>query len=300
MTEAWGLEEGSMTDEVDSGAFRDMSHDELLSYPTIYRDGLLEGQVVLVSGGGTGIGIAIAGLCARLGAKVVVCSRKEENLQNASRLLDQIGNPYLTHAMTIRDPEEVAALMDNVWETFGQLDLLVNNAGGQFPQEAIDLTPNGWHAVTDLNLTGTFFMMQAAARHWRDRKQTGSVVNITAPVRRGIPQIAHSSAARAGVSNLAQTLAVEWAPLNVRVNCVAPGPIESSGLNVYPEEARSSLMRRNTMRRLGTVMEVAEAVVYIGGPSGSYITGETLAVDGGQFMWGQMWMVNEPDYYSEQ
>jgi citronellol/citronellal dehydrogenase len=275
-----------------------MTDDELLKFPTVYRDDLLKGQVVLVSGGGTGIGKAIAVLLGRLGANIVVCSRKEEKLQSTREVLEKIGVQCDTHAMTIRDPEEVDGLMGKIWDKHGRLDMVVNNAGGQFPQEAIDYEYKGWNAVIDTNLTGTFLMMQAAARQWKAHEQSGSIVNIIADFWRGMPQIAHTSAARAAVANLAMSLSVEWAPINVRVNCVAPGVIETSGLNVYPEEARRTFNERNPMKRLGTVMEVAEAVVYLGGPSGSYITGETLTVDGGQYMWGHAWPFGKPDYYS--
>jgi NAD(P)-dependent dehydrogenase (short-subunit alcohol dehydrogenase family) len=142
-------------------------------------------------------------------------------------------------------------------------------------------------------------MMQAAARHWRNHEQQGNIVNITANFWRGMPQISHTGAARAGVSNLALSLGVEWAPLGIRVNCVAPGTIETEGLNVYPEEMRPLFHNKNAMRRLGTVMEVAEAVVYLAGPSGSYITGETLTVDGGQFMWGSAFPFAEPEYFQD-
>jgi len=276
-----------MAEDYTKKAILGMPDEELLSHPTVYRDGLLNDKVALVSGGGTGIGKAIAVLLGRLGAHVVICSRKEEKLQTTKELLDKVGAGCDTHAMTIRDEEQVAQLMDAVWEKHGKLDLLVNNAGGQFPQPAIDYSSKGWHAVIETNLTGTFYMMQAAAQRWSEHDQPGSIVNIVANFWRGMPIIAHTSAARAAVSNLALSLGVEWAPLNVRVNCVAPGAIETEGLNVYPEEIRATFNSICPMFRLGTVMEVAEAVVYLGGPSGSYITGQTLTVDGGQYMWGE-------------
>lgn len=274
-----------------------MIDDELLAYPTVYRPDLFQDQVVLVSGGGTGIGKAIATLFARLGAKTIICSRKEENLTATQKFIDAIGPGCDAQAMTIRDADQVTQLIDTIWEKHGRLDVLVNNAGGQFPQDAIDFTPKGWHAVIETNLTGTFYMMQAAAKKWRDTQRPGNVVNIIANFWRGMPQIAHTSAARAAVSNLALSLAVEWAPFNIRVNCVAPGTIETEGLNVYPAEARAIFYDRCAMRRLGTVMDVAQAVAYLAGPSGAYITGETLTVDGGQYMWGNAWPFREPEYF---
>ena len=274
-----------------------MTEADLLAFETVYRPDLLKGKVVLVSGGGTGIGQAIAVLCGRLGAQVVICGRKQENLDATRAIFDKIGAGCDAFAMTIREPDQVSALMDTVWEKHGRLDLLVNNAGGQFPQDAIDYSPKGWNAVIDTNLTGSFNMMQAAAKRWRDRGQPGSIVNILAAYMRGMAQIAHTSAARAGVANLCLSLGLEWAPFNIRVNAVAPGTIETVGLNVYPEEARATFTNRCPLRRLGTVMEIAEAVVYIGGPSGSFITGETLVIDGGQYMWGHAWPFKEPEYF---
>ena len=286
-----------MADQNDSHTIFGMSDEELLAHPTVYREDLLRGQVVLVSGGGTGIGKAIAILMARLGAHIVICSRKESNLETTKALFAEQGFGCDSYAMSIRDPEQVDTLMGEIWDKHGKLDILVNNAGGQFPQDAIDYEYKGWNAVIDTNLTGSFLMMQAAARRWRDHEQPGSIVNVIADFWRGMPQIAHTSAARAAVANLAMSLGVEWAPLNIRVNCVAPGVIETSGLNVYPVDARKNFYNRNPMKRLGTVMEIAEAVLYLGGPSGSYITGETLTVDGGQFMWGHAWPFKQPEYF---
>lgn len=274
-----------------------LSDDELLSYQPVFRENLLKGQVALVSGGGTGIGKAIALMLGKLGADIIICSRNEENLIPTQKLLNKAGVDCDIFTMTIRDPEQVTKMMDEVWVKHGRLDILVNNAGGQFPQEAVDFAVKGWNAVIDTNLSGPFYMMQAAAKKWIELEQPGSVVNIIANFWRGMAQVAHTGAARAAVANLAQSLGVEWAPYNIRVNCIAPGIIETSGLNIYPEEARKNFHKRNAMRRLGTVHEIAEAVVYMGGPSGSFITGETLTIDGGQYMWGEFWPFEKPKYY---
>jgi citronellol/citronellal dehydrogenase len=275
-----------------------LKESDLEAAPMVYRDDLLAGQVALVSGAGSGIGKGIAYVLARLGADLVVCGRDEAKLSAAADFLRRTGRNVEARAMTIREPEEVDALIDAAWDRFGRLDLLVNNAGGQFPSHAIDIPPKGWRAVIDTNLNGSWFMMQAAAKRWRKHKHPGSIVNIIADFWRGIPHLAHTSAARAGVSYLARTLAVEWAPLNIRVNCVAPGVIETEGLNVYPKELAERIRYTNPMMRLGSVMDVAEAVVYIGGPPGRYITGETLTVDGGQQLWGQGWALGKPEYYN--
>lgn len=275
-----------------------MTDDELAKWPLSFRDDVLAGQVCLVSGGGSGIGRAIAYVLARLGAQVVICGRRADKLQEtAAGIEKRIGKPVMIKAMTIRDPEQVQALFKETWEKFGRLDVLVNSAGGQYPQAAIDFSVKGWNAVIDTNLNGTWYMMQAAAQHWRDQRQAGSIVNIVAVVSRGNPQVAHTAAARAGVIYLSKTLSVEWAPLDIRINCVAPGSIATDGLNVYPREAAEAFTLSNPMKRLGDVMDIAQAVIYLAAPTGKFITGEVLAVDGGRQNWGEDWPGGIPDYF---
>lgn len=271
---------------------------ELAERPTIYRDGLLAGQVVLVSGGGSGMGKAMAYLCARLGAQVVICGRKGDRLaavvQGIRRL---VGAEVATHAMTIREPEAVAAMIGDVFDRFGRLDCLVNNAGGQFAQDAIDFSRKGWLAVIDTNLNGTWWMMQEAAKQWRERGMPGNIISIVAHTDRGMPQAAHTCAARAGVIALTRTVSVEWAPFNIRVNCVAPGTIETDGFEVYPPEALKRFHEANPMMTLGDAWDVAEGVVYLAAPSGKFITGETLTIDGGMQNWGVVWPAGMPEYF---
>lgn len=275
-----------------------LNDDELAAYPTVYRDDLLNGQVAIVSGGGTGLGRAMAYLFARLGATVMICSRNQQNLDDtATGIRQRLGVAVDTMAMTIRDPQAVEALMDTVWEKYGRLDILVNNGGGQFPQEAIDYSVKGWNAVIDTNLNGTWYMMQKAAQHWRDHQQAGNIVNIVADIWRGMPGIAHTCAARAGVVFASRSVAVEWAPFNIRVNCVAPGTVATPGLNVYPPEASKDFHRANPMLRCGDAMDIAEAVVYLGTSAGKFITGECLTVDGGQQLWGEPWPNGKPAYF---
>lgn len=272
--------------------------EELSKLSTVYRTDLLAGQTVLVSGGGSGIGKAIAFLCTRLGANVVICGRRAEKLESACRAIERLaGKKPDMVPMSIRDPEEVDRLLDHVFERYGKLDHLVNNAGGQFPQDAIDFSRKGWQSVIDLNLNGTWWMMQAAAQRWRRGGGGGSIVSIVANVERGMPQAAHSCAARAGVIYLSKTLATEWAPLGIRVNCVGPGVIESEGFNVYPDEALERFHEANPMHRRGDVWDVAEAAVYLMAPSGKFITGELLVVDGGQAQNGAVWPAGRPDYF---
>lgn len=275
-----------------------LTNAELASQPTVYRDGLLDGKVVLVSGGGTGIGKAIAFLAARLGADVVICGRTESKLDEArAAIAEGTGREPVISAMSIREPEAVEQLLDMVHERFGRLDALVNNAGGQFPQDAIDFSRKGWSAVIDLNLNGTWWMMQEAARRWRDKGAGGNIVNIVAHVERGMPQAAHSCAARAGVIYLSKTIATEWAPLNIRVNCVAPGTIETDGFTVYPPNALARFHEANPMKRLGTAWDVAEATVYLASDAANFVTGEVLTVDGGMAQWGVVWPAGMPEYF---
>jgi len=275
-----------------------MTGTDSLTAPLTFRDDLLKDQVVVISGAGTGLGKAIAIQCARLGARLAICGRKVEKLEATAEVLRGLGAEVMVRAATIRDAEDVERMHGEIWERFGRVDHLVNNAGGQFPQAAIDFSVKGWNAVIDTNLNGSWYMMQAAARRWRDHGGPGSIVNIVAVVGRGMPGVAHTCAARAGVIHLSKTVAIEWAPLGIRVNCVAPGAIWTEGMNVYPEEARRELPRSNLMQRFGSTRDVADAVTYLIGPSGSFVTGEVMVVDGGNQVWGDQWTIPRPDYFA--
>jgi len=277
----------------DPGRGRVFSDEELLALPTVFREGLFAGRRVLVSGAGTGIGRGIALLFGRLGARVLVCGRRPEPLEATCALLARAGAESLAVPTNIREPEQVDALFARAAAEWGGLDVLVNNAGGQFPQHAIDLSDRGFRAVVDTNLHGTWTMMQRAARLWRERGGPGCIVNLLAPLQ-GMHGVAHTVAARAGVAQLLRAVAVEWAPLGIRVNGVLPGPIATSGLEVYPEAARTALVRSNPMFALGDVQDVAEACAYLAAPSGRFVTGEVLVVDGGHQLWGEIWLAGRP------
>jgi len=274
------------------------SDEELLAWPTVFRDGLFADRRVLVSGGGTGIGRAIALLFGRLGARVAVCGRRPEPLAEARALLARAGAEALALPANIREPEQVDALFARVVEALGGLDVLVNNAGGQFPRHALEISDKGWRAVIDTNLNGTWTMMQRAARLWRGQRVPGCIVNILAPYRRGMHGLAHTVAARAGVAHLIRALAVEWAPLGIRVNGVVPGAIATRGLEVYPPDARAAMARANPLFALGDVQDVAEACAYLAAPSGRYVTGAIHVVDGGQELWGELWMAGKPPEFA--
>jgi citronellol/citronellal dehydrogenase len=270
---------------------------ELAVHPTVFAPDALKDRVVLVSGGAGGIGRAIAWLFARLGAHVAVVGRNQDKLDALVTEIAGRGLKASAHTADIREPDAVSALFDSVWAAHGRLDILVNSAGGQFPQAAIDFSVKGWNTVINTNLNGTWFMMQAAAQRWRDRKHPGSIVNIVVVTTHGLYGIAHSVAARSGVIGLSRAVAVEWAPLNIRVNCVAPGAIETEGWNVYTPEARAAYPRSNPMMRAGSPWDIAEASVYLAAASGKFVTGETLTVDGGGQLWGETWTTGKPEYF---
>lgn len=271
--------------------------DSLWRTQSAFRTDLFADKVVLVSGGGSGIGLAIALLFARLGARVAICGRSAEKLATVREFAAGKGVHLLTHVADIREPDQIAELYDVVEHELGSLDVLVNNAGGQFPQAAIDFSVNGWNSVVNNNLNGTWYMMQHAAQRWRELEHPGVIVNIVAPTRRGIPGVAHTVAARAGVIGLMNTVAVEWAPLGIRVNCLSPGLIATTGLEVYPPEAWREFMRANPMKRPGTPSEIAESCVFLASPLASFINGIVLEVDGGYQLWGELWTAGRPDYF---
>lgn len=225
---------------------------DLATVPTVFRSGLLKGQTWLVSGAGSGIGKAIAALAARLGADLAICGRNPEKLDTACAFLEGLGADVLAVPTDIRDPEAVGAFVNSAFERFGTVDHLVNNAGGQFAQSALEFSPGGWRAVIDTNLTGTWYMMQAAARHWVAAGAPGAITSIVASVWRGRPTVAHTAAARAGVIYLSKSVAVEWAPHRIRVNCIAPGVIETAAFGQYPPEGlRTFREDANPMRHPG-------------------------------------------------
>lgn len=272
----------------------------LATHPTVFAERSLEGRVVAVAGGSGGIGRAVAWLFARLGAHVVVAGRNEDKLNSVISALVARNLKASAHAVDVREPDSARALFDDIWSRHGRLDILINSAGGQFPQPAIDFSVKGWNAVINTNLNGTWFMMQSAAQHWREAQSPGSVVNIVVVTTHGLYGVAHTVAARAGVIGLSRSVAVEWAPLGIRVNCIAPGAIETEGWKVYTPEARAAYPRSNPMMRAGTAWDIAEACVYIGGPAGAFITGELLTVDGGGQLWGETWTTGKPDYFKQE
>ena len=248
----------------------------------MYASDLFKNKKVLVTGGRSGIGYGIAKAFLSYGAEVMIASRKEEPLQAAANELRAFGTCY-AHTCDIREPEAIQKLGEVIQETMGGLDILINNAGGQFPAPSNVIAQKGWAAVINNNLNGTFYMCQHMANTFFIPQKKGTIINITANVMRGFPGMAHTGAARAGVENLTKTLGQEWAEHNIRVNAVAPGTIATSGLENYPNQMQAFLKeseQKNLMKRFGTAEDVSHAVLFLSSPLSSYISGVTLAVDG--------------------
>ena len=245
---------------------------------------------MLVTGGGSGIGYAIARQFLQHGAEVFIGSRKAERIEKAVQELSAFGRVQ-GFALDIREPDQVEKIAGLIAEKAGKLDILVNNAGGQFPSPAADISPKGWQAVVNTNLNGTWFVTQAMAKHFFFPQNQGVVLSIVVNNYRGFPGMAHTGAARAGVMNLTKSLAVEWASRGVRLNCIAPGIIQSSGLENYPPELVADVARTIPMKRLGTMDEVAALTLFLASPAAAYMTGDTIYMDGGARLWGDIWEI---------
>jgi len=251
----------------------------------MFAQHLLKDQVAVITGGGTGIGLAIAIRLGSLGARIAIASRNSRHLEEGCAALRAAGIDALAIQLDVRKPEQIDEMVERTVKHFGSFDILVNNAAGNFVCRAEDLSPNGWNAVIGIVLNGTFYCSRAVGRYMIARKRGGSIISILANyVWTGSPGTIHSAAAKAGVMSMTQTLAVEWAPHGIRVNAVAPGPIESPGAARQLWNTPEAVERITSMvpvRRWGTPAEVADAVAFLAAPQSGFITGEVLTVDGG-------------------
>jgi citronellol/citronellal dehydrogenase len=254
----------------------------------MFQNGILSGKTVLITGGGSGIGLETARQMLHYGAEVYIASRKEERLTNALKELQPLGN-CRAFQLDIRDQSRIEELAAFIKSESGQLDILINNAGGQFISPAEGISANGWLAVINTNLNGTWFMTQTMAKQFFLPSKSGCVINIIVDHYRGNPGMAHTGAARAGVDNLTKSLAVEWANKGIRINSIAPGIIYSTGLKQYPQELVEQVSKTIPVKRLGETKEVAELCVFL--TQSNYITGETIYIDGASRLWGDVWEI---------
>ncbi len=248
----------------------------------------LAGRVAIITGGGTGIGLAIAREYARLGAKLVLASRSSEHLEPAADELRAMGGEVLTVATDVRIPEHVDRLVEETTRRFGSIAILVNNAAGNFICPAEKLSVNGWNAVVNIVLNGTFYCSRAAGLRMIETGRGGNILNIVAAYAwTGGPGTIHSACAKAGVVTMTRTLAVEWAKYKIRVNAISPGPIETEGaggkLWAAPE-VRAAMLKTVPLGRIGQPEEVARAAAYLVSDFADFITGEVLVMDGGQWL----------------
>jgi len=251
--------------------------------PSLFKD-----RVAVITGGGTGIGLAIARRLGELGARVTIASRNSDNLEHGSAELRHAGLDPLCVQLDVRKPEQVDEMVQRVLRHFGRIDILVNNAAGNFICRAEDLSPNGWNAVINIVLNGSFYCSRAVGRHMIARGKGGAIVSVLANyVWTGSAGTVHSAAAKAGVMSMTQTLAVEWARHRIRVNAVAPGPIESPGAAKQLWDTTAAVEKITSMvplKRWGQPAEVADAVAFLASEGAGFITGETLTIDGGAWL----------------
>jgi NAD(P)-dependent dehydrogenase (short-subunit alcohol dehydrogenase family) len=248
-----------------------------------FRPDTLSGQVALVTGGGTGLGAAIAIGYASLGADVAVLSRDEAHLSPVARRIRDLGRRSVVVPSDVRDPDRIRQAIDTTTDQLGGLDILVNSAAGNFRCAASELTPNAWRTVVDIDLNGTFFCSQAAAAVMRAHRG-GVIVNVVGDfVETHGDRMAHAAAAKAGIANLTRTLAKEWGPEGIRVNSLAPGPFETDGgaQALGRREAFAEIGSRLPVGRVGRMDEIVAAAVFLVSPAASFMTGSTVTVDGG-------------------
>ncbi|MGD2134930.1 MAG: SDR family oxidoreductase [Gemmatimonadales bacterium] len=255
---------------------------------SIFREGLLADHVAIVTGGGTGIGLGIATALAGHGAAVAIASRRAKHLDPAAEELRGSGHRVMAVPANVREPDSVQQMVQAVVDAFGRIDILVNNAAGNFYAPSADLSPNGWRAVIETDLYGTFFCSQAVYPHMASRNG-GRIISISMTLHhRGWPQMAHATAAKAGVDALTRTLALEWARDQITVNAIAPGPIPTGGAQrAFARGGGDTVAIDEAMRRAiplgrwGSPDDIANMTVYLASPAAAWITGAILVVDGG-------------------
>jgi citronellol/citronellal dehydrogenase len=256
----------------------------------IFAPDLLAGRVCLVSGAGSGIGRETALELSRLGAAIVGCGRRLEPLEETRGLIEEAGGTFDAIAADIRDEEAVGEMVDGVLERHGRLDVLVNNAGGQFLAPAESISAKGFRTVTELNVQGTWNMTHAAATKAFIPQESGKVISVTLSPHNGMPGMVHSGAARAAVENMMRTLSIEWSRFGITLCAVAPGQIATETFQTkYPKEMVESMAQTIPIGRVGRPEEVAWLITYLASPAGDFFSGATLTLDGGRDNWFGGW-----------
>ena len=258
----------------------------------MFQNNLFKGRTILVTGGGSGIGYEISKQFLSFGAEVWIASRNEEKLVQAVMELSKFGDCKYA-LLDIRNPESVSQLAEEIEKKSKKLDILVNNAGGQFMQAAEKISLTRWDSVINNNLNGTWYVTKTMSEKFFIPQKEGNIIHIIAQIFRGFPGMVHTGAARAGVDNMTKTLAVEWSKFNIRVNAIAPGIIHTTGLDTYPEEIRNNTLynapKKIPLKKLGKAEDIAYMALFLASKMADYITGETIYIDGGQRLWGDLW-----------
>ena len=272
-----------------------------MNYRSIFRPGLFEGQSIVVTGGGSGIGRCTAHELISLGAKVALVGRNLEKLETVAAEIAAEGGAATIHSCDIRDEDAVKNTVADIIKQQGGIHGLVNNAGGQFPAPLEEITLKGWNAVIATNLTGGFLFARECYTQWMKENGGGPIVNMIADMWNSMPGMAHSGAARKGMLSLTETAALEWAAAGVRVNAIAPGMIVSSGMDTYPDWWKARVTARiasHPVKRMGTESEVSAGIVFLLSEASAFITGSCLRVDGGAPNIRMNW--DRPDHKNNQ
>jgi citronellol/citronellal dehydrogenase len=260
------------------------------SHSQVFRDGLLAGQVVAISGAGAGLGRESALEMLRLGATVVGCGRRPEPLAETAELAAGLPGSFEHEPLDIREEEPVGRFFDGLLERHGRLDVLVNNAGGQFLSPAEAITPKGFRTVIDLNVHGTWLMTHAAATKAFIPQQGGKVLSVTLSPHNGMPGMVHSGAARAAVENMMRTLSIEWARFGIKTVALAAGHFATETLlTKYPQAIVDNVARSIPLQRTGRAEEMAWLVAYLASPAGDFYSGTTITLDGARDNWAGPW-----------